>query len=72
MHIIGIEDVLVYGPFVNCFHKGHVIENVNGVIRYIGSNGEMKTTIIPVGYCNECKKFFVQRQVLKPDGIVRK
>lgn len=70
---IGIKDFVVRRHVFQCMHKKHKLEDLDAVFKIMNKNIQMEEVIVPVGYCKQCKTYFILEstyQQLCKKGIV--
>lgn len=56
---IGVEDFVVRCNVFRCMNKSHEIKDMIGLIKICDENGQNHLMKVPVGYCSECKVYFI-------------
>ena len=56
---IKAEDFVVKENVFRCAHEGHMIRDIDAHIQIIRNNGKLEETVIPAGWCQECRIYFI-------------
>ena len=71
--VIHFEDFVTISTNPYCVSNGHICEPIQAQVNVLQRDGNLKTVIVPAGYCQTCKKYYIgywQFEKLKKQGVV--
>ena len=71
-NIFEVENEIVVSDTYNCNLRGHVLEDLTGIVAVVNKEGEVILKKISVAYCKNCDKYYMIKALyesIKKDGI---
>ena len=60
---ITAHDFVVRSSVLKCRNKNHQLQDLKATVMTINKRGEVSSITVPVGYCPDCKLFFIMENV---------
>lgn len=60
-NIIDLYDVIVVSNILSCSSKGHHIKDVTALLKIILPDGQIKSIVVTLAYCEECNRYFMMK-----------